>query len=138
MFKTHELNIHLESIPFGNLRLRDRTVPIVIKNSVQKYLLGSSSEYSPDVVRLLRGGVDKRETTIEAAVRELREETGLEVGYVYYLNTVRDGYKASDDMNSISDRVVVADSDSFSWRDFGKVYGYVHELALNEVLKMTS
>ena len=138
MFRTHEIKINLQSIPFGNLRLRDRTVLIMVKNSQQKYLLGSSSEYPTGVVRLLGGGVDRGEKTSDAALRELREETGLEVGHVYYLNTVRDGYKASDDMNSISDRVVVADSDSFSWRDFGKVYGYVHELALNEVLKMTS
>lgn len=64
--------------PFENLRYRDRTVLILIKNSKDKYLFGVKKFYPKEIKRMIGGGVDKGEEVLMAAVRELHEELGVD------------------------------------------------------------
>ena len=54
-------------------------VVLVIRRPNGKVLLHSKSFYPPGVYRLPSGGIGWEEGIVEAALREVREETGLEV-----------------------------------------------------------
>ncbi len=73
---------------------------------------------------------------------------------LYYLNSKKDDFVAGDDVSKIiacteeEFRQVIAnfnnldpkhlssdDGTGFSWGDYGKVYGYIHQVALDEMLK---
>jgi 8-oxo-dGTP pyrophosphatase MutT (NUDIX family) len=178
MFKTFELKVKLVAEPFENLKYRDRTVLIMCRDGNGKYLLGSKERFFPkDIVRLLGGGVDKGEAVIDAAIREIKEETGIDVTpkemveltevkiegsylgniyyhsvFVYFLNSTKDVYIAGDDVEEIvkysekdfralikryselkDDNIFSLNGTTFSWGDYGKVYGFIHEKALDEI-----
>ncbi len=83
----------------------------------------------------------------------LEDKTYRTLIYVYYLNSKNDDYLASDDVSEI---VKLSESEyrnlikrfkelksdyfyddgdlRFSWGDFGKVYGFVHQKVLEELL----
>ena len=79
MFKIIEFNLDLVGSPFENLRYRDRTILILIKNSKEKYLFGVKRFYPKEIKRMIGGGVDKGEEVLDAAVREIQEELGISV-----------------------------------------------------------
>lgn len=65
--------------PFGNL-FRGRTVLVAVQTDDGSILLGAKDHfYPPTIVRLLGGGVDKNETFQQAAVREIKEELGVDM-----------------------------------------------------------
>lgn len=64
---------------FGNI-LRQRHVLIALQNQQGEILLGHKPDFYPqDIYRLIGGGIDEGEEVITAAVREIKEEIGLEV-----------------------------------------------------------
>lgn len=64
--------------PFGNL-FRETTV-LIVKNAEGEYLLGAKPKfYPPTISRLLGGGIDKGESVVEAAQRELEEELNVKL-----------------------------------------------------------
>ena len=182
MFKTYEYNIDLVSEPFANLKYRDRTVLILFRNSQAQFLFEKASNYYPKgIARLLGGGVNPEETTIDAAIREIKEETGMSINpaelielvqvnvegtykfkthktkiFVYFLKATQDAFKEGYDTKA-SDIVAYSEDEYteqvkrflelksenlcneqgniFSWGDYGKVYGFVHQVALDEFLK---
>jgi ADP-ribose pyrophosphatase YjhB (NUDIX family) len=126
MFKKVEFDLDLVSSPFENLKYRDRTVLILIKNSKDKYLFGVKKFYPKAIKRMIGGGVDKDEDVIDAATRELSEELGIIVlssqlqslvefkisgkfeGVEYktsiftcYLDIQDNSYKAGDDVSEV-------------------------------------
>lgn len=179
MFKKYKYDIDLVSEPFENLRFRDKTVLILCKDAEGKYILGAKKEFYPEgIVRMLGGGVDKDEEVVDAAIRETKEEIGIDVTpeelvelaeievtgvfkdktyktkmFVYFLNSEKDDYLAGDDVSEVvryseqeykdlikrffdlkSDYVYDQDGLTFSWGDYGKVYGFVHQVTLDELL----
>lgn len=176
MFKIVPFKINLVAEPFSNLRYRDRTVLIVCRDNKGNFLLGSKGDHYPEgIVRLMGGGVDKDESVLEAATREIKEEMGITVSeaelvelveikvtgsyedqtyntsiFVCFLNSTRDDYLAGDDVydivsySEIEFRKLIKnflelsdvrdDLIKFSWMDYGKVYGFTHQIALDEVL----
>lgn len=84
------------SKPFGNL-FRKRCVLIAAQDSEGNVLVGAKPYfYPPTISRLLGGGVDEGETFEQAAVRELREELGVEVDVsaltplIHFVTTAQD------------------------------------------------
>ncbi|MFN3604526.1 MAG: RNA pyrophosphohydrolase [Leptonema sp. (in: bacteria)] len=55
-----------------------KNVGIVVFNSSQKVLVGDRIDY-PEKYQFPQGGIDDNETPVEAAIRELYEETGLKL-----------------------------------------------------------
>jgi 8-oxo-dGTP pyrophosphatase MutT (NUDIX family) len=53
---------------------RSKHVLIVIQDTEGKYILGSKNVYPPGIYRFVGGGVEKEETFMRAAARELFEE----------------------------------------------------------------
>jgi len=177
MFKKIEFSLDLVGSPFENLRYRDRTVLILIKNSKDKYLFGVKKFYPREIKRMIGGGVDKGEEVLEAATRELQEELGIGVlqselqslaefsitgnykGEVFktsiftcYLDIGDKTYNPGDDVSavaefteaecqSIAGEMMSVDEtsffengeNSFSWADYGKVYGFVLKESLREL-----
>lgn len=75
---THSLDITLRA-PFGNLE-REQHVLILCYDQTGKFWLGSKPKFYPEgIYRLVGGGVDQGETSLEAAIRETQEELGLTV-----------------------------------------------------------
>jgi 8-oxo-dGTP pyrophosphatase MutT (NUDIX family) len=179
MFKVFDFKFSLTAEPFENLKYRDRTVLILCRDGKRNFLLGSKAKFFPEgIVRMLGGGVDKDEIVTDAAIREIREETGLKVSpldlvelaevkiegtylgntynhsvFVCFLNSAKDDYLAGDDVEEIvsyseaefrdlikryseirDDNIFNLDGVTFSWGDYGKVYGFIHQVALDEVL----
>lgn len=180
MFKSYNYNLNLVAEPFANLKYRDRTVLLLFRNSQGKYIFERASTYYPDgISRLLGGGVDKGEEVINAAIREMKEETGIDLNrdeldelvqinvegvyktalyktqiFVYFLNSRKDNFKEGYDASDLiaysedeykelvkrylqlkADQLKTEGDNTFSWGDYGKVYGFVHEVALNELLE---
>lgn len=179
MFNTYNFNIDLVARPFDNLKYRDRTVLVVFKDSVGRYLLGASEQYPDGIVRLMGGGVDNNEELLPAVVREVKEETNLDITpdelvelaqvkivgnfqnqtythtvNIYYLNSKKDDLIAGDDVSNIVayseeeyNKLISSfknlepsylsseDGDGYSWGDYGKVYAFVHQVALDEMLQ---
>ena len=177
MFKKIELSLDLVGSPFENLRYRDRTVLILIKNSKDKYLFGVKKFYPKEIKRMIGGGVDKGEEVLEAAVRELQEELGISVLqselqslaefsitgnykdvvfktsiFTCYLDIGDKRYNPGDDVSAVSEFAEAecqgiaeemmnisetsffeSEVNSFSWADYGKVYGYVLKESLSEL-----
>lgn len=52
---------------------------VVVRDKNGDYLLGSKKVYPEGVVRFIGGGLDKNEKPIDGAVRELKEELGIEL-----------------------------------------------------------
>ena len=77
MFKKIDLKFNLSASPFENLRYRDRTVLILARDQMGKYLMATKKFYPNGIYRLLGGGVDDNEDILSAAQRELAEETGI-------------------------------------------------------------
>src|SRR3990167_5034324 len=70
------LNIHIDK-PFGNL-FRKECVLIVVFNHEGKLLIGEKPDfYPPTIMRLLGGGMEPNESSVQGAVRELAEEIGV-------------------------------------------------------------
>jgi len=176
MFKVFQYYIDLVAEPFDNLRYRDRTVLIMCRDCKGKFLLGSKGDlYPKGIVRLIGGGVDKEESVHEAAIREIKEEMGIDIDesdlidlvevkvqgryqdqiyntsvFVCFLESTKDDYVAGDDVHEIVSfteseyrqliRNFMALEDTkdarigFSWKDYGKVYGFIHQAAIDEVL----
>lgn len=179
MFKRIELKFDLVAEPFENLKYRDRTVLVLCRDGKGNFLLGSKAKFFPkDIVRMLGGGVDKGESVIGAAIREIKEETGVvatpdemvEIAeikvegtysgatyhhtvFVCFLNSAKDDYLAGDDVEEIikytekeyralikryaelrDDNIFHFKDVTFSWGDYGKVYGFIHQVALDETL----
>ncbi len=174
MFKKIEFSLDLVGSPFENLRYRDRTVLVLIKNSKDKYLFGVKKFYPKEIKRMIGGGVNKDEEVLEAAVRELQEELGISVlqsellslaefnisgkykGEVFktsiftcYLDIGDKAYIPGDDVSAVAEFTEVEcqgiaeemmsvdetsffenGENSFSWADYGKVYGYVLKQSL--------
>ncbi len=174
MFKKIEFSLDLVGSPFENLRYRDRTVLILIKNSKDMYLFGVKKFYPKEIKRMIGGGVDKGEEVLEAAVREIQEELGISVlqselqslaefnisgnhkGEVFktsiftcYLDIDDKAYIPGDDVSAVTEFTEVEcqgiaremmsvdetsffenGENSFSWADYGKVYGYVLKQSL--------
>lgn len=181
MFTKIKYHIDLVALPFANLRYRDRTALIFCKDNKGKYILGTEHGFYPEgIARMIGGGIDKDERPIDGAIREIKEEIGIEVSpkelielvqfditgsykskrykhsiYVYFLNSDKDDYVAGDDVSEIikfteeeyrglikrffelkPEDIYVKDDYTFSWRDYGNVYGYVHQVTLDEYLKL--
>src|SRR5689334_12183367 len=80
MFKKYKYNIDLVAEPFANLRYRDRTTLILCRDNDGKYILGTEYGFYPKgISRMIGGGVDKNEKVIEGAIREVKEEIGIDV-----------------------------------------------------------
>ncbi len=75
----YHLPLRLSAEPFDNLRYRDRTVLIVMRNSKGEFVLETGNYYPEGIARLLGGGVEKNEDPQTAAVREMKEEVGVEI-----------------------------------------------------------
>lgn len=180
MFKKFKYYIKLAAPPFENLKYRDRTVLLVLRNSQGKFILEKANDWYPDgIARLLGGGVDKGEDVTGAAIREMEEETGIVVSqedlvelvqvdvigeymsttyktsvFVFFLKTVIDTIKIGSDVaevvyyseqdyrNLLVNFSRLKDDDLFhrkdlifSWGDYGKVYGFIHQVTLDEILK---
>ena len=177
MSNKHLFNINLASEPFENLRYRDRTVLLVLRNSKGEFILEGSRFYPPGIYRLLGGGVEADENPIEAALREMQEETGIRLpsdvfheiaeitvngfyknnkysmtSYIYDVRTPIDKFEQSaevidtitlslenfklliDRCNNISaDKIHNLPDYSYSWADFGKVYGFIQQVALESI-----
>ena len=87
--KTFNLNFSIIKA-FKNLK-RDKTVNVVLKNHENKYVLGAKPQYYPKgIYRLLGGGVDSGESVQKAAVREIREEIGVDLspGTIEHIGTL--------------------------------------------------
>lgn len=179
MFTIYPYKIDLISEPFANLKFRDKTVLILIRNSKGQFILESGDYYPPGISRMLGGGVEVNEDVTDAAVREIREEIGLHIEKemlqelvqvhiegiyktkvyktqisVFSLKVPIDSFHLGDDVSEVSlysedqyrelvkkylelkaDHFKKAIDYSFSWKDYGRVYGFVHEMALDEFLK---
>ncbi len=176
MFKKIDFELDLVAPPFENLKYRDRTVLILIKNSEGKFLFGSKKFYPEEIKRMIGGGVDAGEEVLEGAVRELHEELGINVAeedlqglvefgivgkykgevfktsiFTCYLYIDDQEHVAGDDvaevvgftedeckkmangMMKIDKNNMFEDKEnSFSWADYGKVYGFVLKESLGE------
>ena len=78
--KKHNLVIQVEKA-FGNL-YRKQSVLLVVENSQKNIILGCKPAfYPPGISRLIGGGVDEGEATIDAAVREAFEELQIKISY---------------------------------------------------------
>ncbi len=180
MFKKYKYHIDLVAEPFANLRYRDRTTLILCRDSAGKYILGTEYGFYPKgIVRMIGGGINKEEKVIDGAIREIKEEIGIDVTpkelielaqfditgtfkneihkhsiFVYFLNSKKDDYIAGDDVSEIirytedeyrdlvkrffelkPNHIYVKGDYTFSWRDYGNLYGYVHQVTLDEYLK---
>lgn len=177
MFNIYDYNIDLVARPFDNLKYRDKTVLVVCKDSAGRFLLGASKQYPEGIVRLMGGGVDKEEELLHAAIREVKEETNIDITpeelielaqvriagnfqgqtynhtvNLYFLNSKKDDLIAGDDVSDIvayteeeynnlisnfknlkPDHLSSEDGDGYSWGDFGKVYAFVHQTAIDEI-----
>ena len=171
MFKKYKFDIDLATDAFDNLKYRDRTTLILCRDRDGKFILGTKAGYYPDgIVRMLGGGVNKEEEVVDGAIREIKEEIGIDATkeelielaqidvtgkfedkiyktsiFVYFLNSDKDDYLAGDD---VTDVVRYSETEfrdlikRFSeirpgpWQDFGKVYGFVHQVTLDEFLKI--
>lgn len=177
MFKKIDFSLDLVGSPFENLRYRDRSVLILIKNSKDKYLFGVKKFYPNEIKRMIGGGVDKDEEVLEAAAREIQEELGISVlqselqsllefnitgkykGEVFktsiftcYLDIGDKTYNPGDDVSAVAEFTRVEcqkiaeemakvsetsffenGENSFSWADYGKVYGFVLKESLSEL-----
>lgn len=172
--------LKLVSHPFGNLRFRDRTALILIRDETGKLLLGREDGfYPPGIFRMIGGGIDTGEAVIDGTIREIEEELGLNVkndelielaevelegvyqGNVYttkinvhYLKVRLSECVANDDVSELiscteeeyselvnrffqlrDDHIYKKDDFEFSWGDYGRAYGFLHKLALDEVIK---
>lgn len=180
MFPKYKYHIDLVAEPFANLRYRDRTTLILCKDRDGRYVLGTEHGFYPEgIARMIGGGIDKEEKPVDGAIREVKEEIGIDVTtkelvelvqfditgsfknkrykhsiFVYYLDSSKDDYVAGDDVSEIiryteaeykelvkrffalkADHIYVKDDYTFSWRDYGNVYGYVHQVTLEEYLR---
>jgi 8-oxo-dGTP pyrophosphatase MutT (NUDIX family) len=76
--KTINLEVELQH-SFGNL-YRKRHVLLLVHDSHGNVYTGAKANFYPEnISRLLGGGMDEVESPITAALRELKEETGLDV-----------------------------------------------------------
>lgn len=166
--------------PFGNLRFRDRTALILIRDETGKLLLGREDNFYPSgIFRMIGGGIDVGETVIDGTIREIKEELGLNVKndelielaevdlegsfqekvyitkiFVFYLKVNLADCVASDDVSELvsctedeyislverffdlrDDHIYKKNDFEFSWGDYGKAYGFIHQLALDEATK---
>lgn len=91
------------------------------------------------------------EIRIEASLADKKYQHTV---YVYFLNSTKDDYVEGDDVSSfvrlsedgfrellknyseLENSHLFEDGDnSFSWGDYGRVYGHIHQMTLDEVLK---
>lgn len=73
---TYKNTIRLHSV-FGNI-MRRRHVLISLRTPSDEYILSCKDNFYPErIYRLMGGGVKDSETPLEAAVREVQEETSL-------------------------------------------------------------
>jgi 8-oxo-dGTP pyrophosphatase MutT (NUDIX family) len=169
VFRKFDYAVNLIAEPFGNLKYRNRTALILLKDSQGRFILGTSGFYPDGIVRMIGGGIDEGEELIVGAIREIKEEIGISatpeelvelamisisgeykgetyttIIYVYFLDSDEDDYLAGDDVTEIirlteeQYRDLVKRFfalDSASWRDYGQVYGFVHQVALEEYLE---
>lgn len=77
-FQEYKNTINLHAI-FGNM-YRPKHVLIVLRDIKGNYLLGAKPDFYPqNIFRLIGGGIDKGETPLNAAIREIKEELQIDV-----------------------------------------------------------
>jgi len=87
--------------PFGNL-YRKACVLVAVGDSEGRILVGAKPYmFPPSIVRLLGGGVDTGESIELAAVRELNEETGVNVMPEALVPLARFDVKATDETGKV-------------------------------------
>lgn len=179
MFKKYIYKIDLVNRPFANLKYRDRTTLVLCRDGKGKFILGTEYGFYPEgIVRMVGGGIDKDEEVVAGAIREIKEELGVDINpeelvelaeveitgtyqkktynhsiFLYFLNSKKDDFVAGDDVSEIirysekeyrdlikrmfslkPDHIYTKGYNTFSWHDWGKVYGFVHQVALDEFL----
>jgi ADP-ribose pyrophosphatase YjhB (NUDIX family) len=88
----------LEGRPFRPLTARDRTgeVCMVVRRRNGQLLTAVKTYYPPGAFRLLTGGVSIGETIEAALLREVEEETGLEVAIRRFLAVIEYSFRAPE------------------------------------------
>lgn len=173
--KKYVNDISLSSL-FGNI-VRKKHVLVSLRTEKGEYILsGKRTFYPKGIYRLMGGGVCENETYLDAAIREIQEESSLVVdttmlkplfevetrgiykGKTYTNTTVVfehtikdiDSLHPGDDVTSFvildiqkmkeliyryhhftDDEWYVEKDYKHAWKDYGKMYGYIHELLLN-------
>jgi 8-oxo-dGTP pyrophosphatase MutT (NUDIX family) len=148
-----------------------------------KILVGEKSNFYPKgISRLLGGGIKEGEQPLQAAIRELKEETGIKtsknnlipLGKVAVLATDEKGCKfemithlftfklanstpvpgddvtkivrlTQDEFRKLIEKLNNLDDNlwyegvegNFSWRDYGKIYAFIHQVALDQIKKFS-
>jgi 8-oxo-dGTP pyrophosphatase MutT (NUDIX family) len=172
---SHILKVKLGK-PFGNL-YRKRHILILCMDLEGNLLLGNKPYFYPEgISRMIGGGLNENETSVNGAIREIEEELGIQIDesdlkqvaevnieaetidgiknlitYIYFYQVKKDDIlKPGDDVKSIAklnyeeyENLISrylnlignfdGDGESFEWIDYGKVYGPIHQIALDWV-----
>ena len=97
----------------------------------------SSKGKYPNLWQMVSGTIDKGEKSYETAIREIKEETGLEIEELFILPKVSEFYDffEEDSINLVpvflarvsSSKVEISDEHSeYKWVDFHKAYKMLH------------
>jgi 8-oxo-dGTP pyrophosphatase MutT (NUDIX family) len=74
--------------PIGNLYRKNHSL-ILVKQG-DKYILGQKKHFYPnDFARMLGGGINEGESPKAAAIREIKEEVGIDIDNVEYIATLK-------------------------------------------------
>lgn len=83
--RTLDVSKNQTRVPFRN---RSAEIVLAIPRPNQRVLLHTKDFYPPTAYRLLTGGLENGEQIIDAARREIREETGLAIDLARWLGIV--------------------------------------------------
>jgi len=92
-------------------------------------LLRRCSDYLPGTWQMVTGGIEERETASQAALREIREETGLEPAQLYLADAVETFYMQTIDqivfvpvflafVENLNVQLSPTEHDAFAWLPF--------------------